>query len=244
MIDPKIFAQNEVLRIRNEIEALDRSFPATPDGHLKCSKRGGRKCYYIVKTEGGVRRARYIPADQMDIAEAMAMRDYLTRKRRLLEQDLKCMEILPECYSGRCGIDAAESMNPDHFALIKDSVFPAEDENRWMQVLMMQTDNTEFDYTGDFQKILESIRNEKDSAVYYRTTTTINIRSAPDETDDTNKLGKVPENTVVKADLTGEVNERWVKVTYTAEDGSSIDGWVSKDYVEQTQAPEPEAETE
>ena len=113
-----------------------------------------------------------------------------------------------------------------------------------MQVLMMQTDNTEFDYTGDFQKILESIRNEKDSAVYYRTTTTINIRSAPDETDDTNKLGKVPENTVVKADLTGEVNERWVKVTYTAEDGSSIDGWVSKDYVEQTQAPEPEAETE
>ena len=48
----------------------------------------------------------------------------------------------------------------------------------------------------------------------------------------------------MKADLTGEVNERWVKVTYTAEDGSSIDGWVSKDYVEQTQAPEPEAETE
>ena len=128
MTDPKIFAQNEVLRIRNEIEALDRSFPATPDGHLKCSKRGGRKCYYIVKTEGGVRRARYIPADQMDIAEAMAMRDYLTRKRRLLDQDLKCMEMLPECYSGRCGIDAAESMNPDHFALIKDSVFPAEDE--------------------------------------------------------------------------------------------------------------------
>ena len=123
-------------------------------------------------------------------------------------------------------------------------MFPAEEENRWMQVLMMQTDNTEFDYTGDFQKILESIRNEKDSAVYYRTTTTINIRSAPDETDDTNKLGKVPENTVVKADLTGEVNERWVKVTYTAEDGSSIDGWVSKDYVEQTWAPEPEAETE
>ena len=57
-------------------------------------------------------------------------------------------------------------------------MFPAEEENRWMQVLMMQTDNTEFDYTGDFQKILESIRNEKDSAVYYRTTTTINIRES------------------------------------------------------------------
>ena len=123
-------------------------------------------------------------------------------------------------------------------------MFPAEEENRWMQVLMMQTDNTDFDYTGDFQKILDSIRNEKESAVYYRVTTLINIRSAPDETDDANKLGKIPENALVKADPTGEANERWVKVTYTAEDGSSINGWVSRDYVEQTQAPEAEAETE
>ncbi len=129
-------------------------------------------------------------------------------------------------------------------------MFPAQKENRWVQVLLMQTDNTDYDYTEDFGKILDTIADAEAAAdenadlVYYRATTTINIRSAPDQTDDSNKLGKVPEGTVLKKDMAAEEQDNWVKVFFSAEDGSPINGWVSKDYVEVTEAPAEESETE
>ena len=128
MQDIKPLAEIEADRIRKKLKDLERSFPNAPEGHLKCSVMGAQRRYYIVKTENGVRRYRYIPVKQKKLAEAMAMRDFLIRKRRILEQDLACLEVVGRGSFGSEDITAARSMNPNIFELIKDSVFPAEDE--------------------------------------------------------------------------------------------------------------------
>ena len=128
MADLMTFAGREAGRIRKEIEELEHVIESAPDGYLKCCKRGPYRYYYIVKTEDGRRRSEYIPVEQIRIAETMAMRDYCIRKRGILAHYLECLERLADGRFGSADITAAKAMNPDRFALIKEKLFPTEDE--------------------------------------------------------------------------------------------------------------------
>lgn len=128
MADLLTLAGREAGNIRKEIEELEHVIAAAPDGHLKCCKRGPYRYYYRIKTEDGRRQSEYIPIEHLRIAEAIAMRDYCMLKRNILAQDLDRLEqVMDGCY-GTAGIAAGKAMNPDHFALIKEKLFSAEDE--------------------------------------------------------------------------------------------------------------------
>lgn len=133
MADLMTLAEKEAERIRKELKDLERVCADVPEGRLKCSTRNTRKIYFIVKTENGKRHVRYIPVKQIGVAESLAMRDYCIKKKRMLERNLACLEALRDNYSRHPDITAAGNMNPDHFALIKDKVFPKEDELRAWQ---------------------------------------------------------------------------------------------------------------
>ena len=128
MEDLIALARKEAERIRKELGDLENIIENAPEGRLKCNKWGDRKTYYIIRTEGGKRRAEYIPVKQLRIAETMAMRDYCIRKRGILAQYLERLTRLTDGCFGAADISAAKAMNPDHFALIKEKLFPAEDE--------------------------------------------------------------------------------------------------------------------
>ena len=134
MTDLKAFAETEAKRIKLELEELQTVIDRSPPGHLKCSTRGdGRKCYYVVSTENGKRRARYIDLKHRELAEQLAMRDFCIRKRRILAGNLRCLEAVLKGYSGYKEKDFEMMMNPDHFELIRDEVYRTDAEVReWM----------------------------------------------------------------------------------------------------------------
>lgn len=121
-------AIKEAGRIRNEMEELENDILSAPGGHLKCCKRGPFRYYYIIKTQDGKRRSEYIPLNQMRIAKELAMRDFRILKRSILARDLERLaQVMDGCF-GFSDIMAAKAMNPDHFELIKETLFPVEDE--------------------------------------------------------------------------------------------------------------------
>ena len=121
MADLKLLAEKEASRIKKELEELEAVLASSPEGHLKCSKRGGRRYYYAVSSEDGVRRAKYISAEKMDLARRLVMRDISAEKLKLLKKDLDLLNGIISGYISDPDQLVSKKINPDHLMLIKDT---------------------------------------------------------------------------------------------------------------------------
>ena len=122
MADIKALAEKESLKIKSELEKCEKIISASLYGHLKCNKNAERRSYYIVCSECGRRKAKYIRTGDMEIAEGLAMRDHCIRKRRILKENYRLLEDLINGYDPFPDITAASQANPDHLLLIKDKL--------------------------------------------------------------------------------------------------------------------------
>ena len=132
MTDLKLLAEKEAARIKKELDELQAVIGSSPEGHLKCSKRGGRRYYYTVSSENGIRRAKYISADKMDLARRLVIRDISAEKLKLLKKDLDLLNDLIGGYTSDPDRLASKKINPDHLMLIKDAFSNNKDAvNKW-----------------------------------------------------------------------------------------------------------------
>ena len=134
MTDIRSLAEQEAAGISRQLAVLQEEIDSSPAGHLKCNRWGdGRKSYYIVRTISGTRKARYIPPGELGLARRLALIEYCIRKRKILEDDLVLLRDLIDGFEPFPDHAASALMNPDHFSLISDTVFPSDDYVKaWM----------------------------------------------------------------------------------------------------------------
>ena len=75
-----------------------------------------------------------------------------------------CGEVTTEQFTNSTGIKgyiySADGVMAGINCFSENFVFPSEIDNSWAYITLMQTDNTEFSYTEDFRKMIDSIRFE------------------------------------------------------------------------------------
>lgn len=120
MADIKALAAKELIRLNAELEQCEKIISVSPAGHLKCSRRADRRSYYVVSSQSGRRKARYIRTGDIELAEGLAMRDHCLRKRNILNDDLDLLKKFLNGYDPFPDATASKQGNPDHLILIKD----------------------------------------------------------------------------------------------------------------------------
>ena len=129
-------AEAELQRITAEIKRLDHRLAGAPAGVLRCAKNGRYyKCFRVIVSPDGKKTTEYIKRRDKKLAQQLALKTMLTRRRLMLGKQAASLRTFISRYRSICDRKSTiEKMSPGFQALLADApVIPdlAEELREW-----------------------------------------------------------------------------------------------------------------